>query len=63
MEQKYSTTMKRRWSVKVGDLVRHNHFGYIGILVKRDGAKWIVLRYGDLRGWWPENIEVINESR
>ena len=49
--------------MKVGDLVRHNHFGYIGILVKRDGAKWIVLRYGDLRGWWPENIEVINESR
>ena len=55
--------------MKIGDLVRHTHFGYIGILVDRassafsSGAPWVVLRAGMLRNWWPENIEVINESR
>ena len=55
--------------MKVGDLVKHTHFGYIGIIVGRAqsafprAAPWIVLRDGVLRNWWPENIEVINESR
>ena len=52
--------------MKVGDLVRHTHFGYIGIIVGRQSPsplKWLVLRDGVLRNWWPENIEVINENR
>ncbi len=50
--------------MKIGDLVRHTHFGYIGIIVGRQSSlAWLVLRDGVLRNWWPENIEVISESR
>jgi len=53
--------------VKIGDLVRHTHFGYIGIIVGRQSSlaspAWLVLRDGMLRNWWPENMEVINENR
>jgi heat shock protein HspQ len=50
--------------MKIGDLVRHTHFGYIGIIVGRQSSlAWLVLWDGVLRNWWPENMEVINESR
>ena len=54
--------------MKIGDLVRHTHFGYIGIIVGRQSSysgalAWLVLRDGMLRNWWPENMEVINENR
>ncbi len=54
--------------MKVGDLVRHRHFGYIGILLKRMKLRghlfsWEVLRHGQVRVWAIEDIEVINESR
>ena len=50
--------------MQVGDLVRHNHFGYTGLLIGRDKMfNWVVLRHGLIRLWAVENIEVLNESR
>jgi len=49
--------------MKVGDLVRHTHYGYVGIIVGRNFASWSVLRSDIVSKWWPEHIEVINESR
>ena len=52
--------------MQVGDLVRHNKYGKVGILVSRvKGRRNMrrVLVHGIHKLWLIEYIEVINESR
>jgi hypothetical protein len=51
--------------MKVGDLVRHNHYGYTGVIIApRDCLnKWRVVTRGLVRLWFNDDIEVIHESR
>ena len=56
--------------MKVGDLVRHVHHGFVGIIVYAapNGFYrcWTVLPVesnGWLRNCWEANMEMINESR
>ena len=52
---------------KIGDIVRHKHRGFIGMIIAEGSPisllQWMVLVNGDLVGWWSDSIEAINESR
>jgi hypothetical protein len=51
--------------MQVGDLVRHNHYGYTGVLVGYCPVSNMrrVFTRGDIKLWLIEDIEVIHESR
>jgi len=61
--------------VKVGDLVKHKKYPYVGTILRKAKSSfrvaWIVLRHGSIndghsqriRCWWADDLEVISESR
>ena len=61
--------------MKIGDLVKHKHYSYVGIILRKGKTSfrdaWIVLRHGDatwhdtqrIRCWWADDLEVTSESR
>jgi hypothetical protein len=52
--------------MKPGDLVKHKYYPFTGIIIRQSKAFndcWTVLRAGEIRNWWKQDMEVISESR